>query len=243
MIQNAPTVELEGVGKQYRRGAPWAVRDLTLDAHPGEIIGLVGENGAGKSTALRMIATILQPTTGIGTICDFDLRREAREIRRSVGILFGLQSGLYERLTARENIRYFARLNGVGNATFNKRLQEIAELLDMEEYLDRRTALFSTGMRQKTLIARAIIHRPNLLLLDEPTNGLDLRAAENIFQFTRSYAEGGGTVIFSSHQIEAVSAISDRVAVLHRGELIAFRPPHEFSGGLGNYMSALLRAS
>jgi sodium transport system ATP-binding protein len=186
---------------------------------------------------------MLEPSAGAGRICGFSLRRDAREIRRSTGILFGLQSGLYERLSAKENIGYFARLNGIQKEVFDTRLKEISALLDMSEFLDRRSSDFSTGMRQKTLIARAIIHRPKLLLLDEPTNGLDLRASENIFQFIKTYAEGGGTVLFSSHQIEAVSALSDRVAVLHKGELNSFLPPHEFPGGLGNYMSNLLQAS
>lgn len=243
MKHESAIIKLKGVGKQYRRGAPWALTDLRLSAERGEIIGLVGENGAGKSTALRLAATIIAPSQGDGRICGFDLRREQREIRRSVGILFGLQSGLYERLTAAENIRYFARLNGIGRAECDARLAELSRLLDMGEYLDRRTSGFSTGMRQKTLIARAIIHRPRLLLLDEPTNGLDLRGAENIFTFIRRYAADGGTVIFSSHHLEAVAALSDRVAVLHKGELIAYQAPDEFPSGLNGYMSTVMSAS
>ena len=193
------------------------------------MIGLLGENGAGKTTTLRMLATMLTPTEGDAEICGHGILTAPSAVRRSVGILFGGSGGLYERLTGRENILYFARLNGLSPGAAERNLREISLLLDMENLLDLRAGSFSAGMRQKAIIARSIIHNPALLLLDEPATGLDAVAARSIYTFIRRCRDLGKTVVFSSHDLQAVERISDTVLVLHRGSLAAESTPKGIS--------------
>lgn len=213
-------IEISGVSKQFRGSSVFAVRDVSFSAARGEIIGLIGENGAGKSTLLRMMATMLSPSSGSVRICGYDAAAEGEAVRRSIGILFGQSGGLYERLSARENILYFARLNGMEKGDAERRLTQICSLLDMEDFLDRRAGTFSTGMRQKTLIARSIIHDPEVLMLDEPSSGLDVTAARNIHGFIEQYKGLNKTIVFSSHDLHTVERIADRVLLLHKGRLL-----------------------
>jgi len=222
----AATLSVNNLGKRFS-ASEWAVRGLTFDCYPGEVVGLLGENGAGKTTTLRILATTLMPTEGRAIVAGFDVRHRQSDVRRSVGILFGGRSGLYDRLTARENIRYFAELNGISGVEFDRRLEETSEMLEMKPFLDRRASAFSTGMVQKTSIARSIIHNPAVLLLDEPSSGLDVAASRNIYQFIRMYRDLGKTVLFSSHNMEAAGRICDRVIIIHRGEIRMIGTPEE----------------
>ena len=224
------TIEANNLFKQYKGSDTWAVRDVSFGASQGEVVGLVGENGAGKSTLLRMLATMLKPSAGRVSVAGFDAAKDPSSVRRSVGILFGQQNGLYERLTARENILYFARLNGMGRDETRRRLPKISAMLEMEGFLDLRAGTFSTGMRQKTLIARSIIHDPAVLMLDEPASGLDVTSARNIHSFIKWCRDAGKTVIFSSHDLHTVERISDRVLLLRNGLLTASGPPAEITG-------------
>lgn len=220
------TLSVSKLGKRFS-ASEWAIRGLTFDCYPGEVVGLLGENGAGKTTTLRILATTLMPTEGRAIVAGFDIRHHPLEVRRAVGILFGGRSGLYDRLTARENIRYFAELNGISGEEFEHRLEETAEMLEMGPFLDRRASDFSTGMSQKTSIARSIIHNPSVLLLDEPSSGLDVTASRNIYRFIRMYRDLGKTVLFSSHDMEAAGRICDRVIIIHRGEIRMIGTPEE----------------
>ena len=215
----SPSIVLETVTKRFTpRGAP-AVDHLSLSIFPGSVIGLLGENGAGKSTTLNMIATLLRPSEGHIRLLGYDVARRPMEVRRSVGILFGSQGSLYGRLTGRENIIYFASVYGMSSPQATRRAEELIALFGMAEYADRRVSTYSTGMKQRASLARSVVHDPPVLLLDEPTAGLDLSAAMVVHDFVRRWAESGNTVLFSSHHLDEILALCDRALVLHRGRL------------------------
>jgi sodium transport system ATP-binding protein len=220
-------IKVQNISKHFKGSDRWALKNLSFNIEEGEIIGLIGENGAGKSTTMRIMATIMRPSSGSMEIAGYDVSIYPGDVRRSIGILFGQNSGLYDRLSARENIQYYANLNGLTDRNVDKQLSEISELLEMEDFLDIKAGAFSTGMRQKTLIARAIIHNPKVLILDEPATGLDVTSSRNIYQFINTCKELNKTVIFSSHDLSAVEKISDRVLILNKGDLLASGPPAE----------------
>ncbi|ARU61031.1 ABC transporter ATP-binding protein [Tumebacillus avium] len=210
-------IEVHGVTKTF--GDFTAVKGLTFSAGQGEVVGMLGENGAGKTTTLRMISTVLKPTQGSITVGGMDAVRQAEEVRKKVGILFGGETGLYDRLTARENIRYFGKLYGLEQQVIAARTESLAKRFDMTRYLDKRVGGFSKGMKQKVAIARSLIHDPSVVLFDEPTSGLDITSANVIRQLLGEFKQEGRTVIFSSHIMSEVERLCDRVVILHRGEL------------------------
>jgi sodium transport system ATP-binding protein len=240
-----PAVLADNLSKRFRRNPRWAVRDLSFSCQSGTVTGLLGENGAGKTSTLRMLSTMLNPTEGSATVCGHDTENDPAKVRQRVGMLFGGTSGLYDRLSATENILYFARLNGLGHKEAKERLSELAEVFDMGDFLHRRAGTFSTGMRQKTLIARAIIHNPPVLLLDEPATGLDFSTRRNIHRFILRQKNLGKTIIFSSHDLSAVQEICDTLIVLHNGRLAAKGSPAELSrkGSLESGIEELTRSS
>ncbi len=181
---------------------------------------MLGENGAGKTTTLRMLATMLKITEGEALINGHDVIKEADKVRGEIGILFGGEVGLYDRLTARENIKYFAELNGMSKEETNKSIEELAKNLDMTEYLDRRVGKFSRGMKQKVAIARSIVHNPSVVLFDEPTIGLDVTSAKIVQDFILKCKSDGRTIIFSSHTIPEVEKLCDRIVIIHKGKIV-----------------------
>ena len=226
----APAIEICDLTKQFRGSLYPAVDKVSFSCGAGEILGIIGENGAGKTTILRLLATMLTPDSGSGTVCGYKLLSNPLQVRHSIGILFGGTDGLYERLSAAENILYFARLNGLNLKEANRRLTQISDLLDLNDFLDRRAGTFSTGMRQRTLIARALVHDPQLMLLDEPVTGLDPAAARNIYQFIESCRQSGRTLIFSTHDLTAAERLCDRVMILHKGRIAALDTPQHLAG-------------
>lgn len=172
-----------GLTKHYRGMSVPAVRDLSLSVASGEVVGLLGANGAGKTTLLRILAGVLRPTGGTAMVAGYDTVRDATAVHGAVGALFGGAVGLYERLSARENIRYFALLNGVSPAEIPRRIEEMVALFGMQEFADRLVGGFSSGMKQRTALARTMVHRPRVLILDEPTTGLDIAAAIVVQEF------------------------------------------------------------
>ncbi len=218
-MMTIPAISLRAVSKRFSPRGPEAVAELYLDLHAGGVIGVLGENGAGKSTTLNMIATLLRPTRGTIELMGYDAAESPQEVRRRIGILFGSQGGLYGRLTGRENIAYFGALHGMSRREAETRTDELVSLLGMEEYADRRIATYSTGMKQRTSLGRCIVHDPPVLLLDEPTAGLDLSAATVVHRFVRRWADEGKTVLFSSHHLDEILSLCDRAVVLHRGRL------------------------
>ncbi|MEO5958904.1 MAG: ATP-binding cassette domain-containing protein [Opitutaceae bacterium] len=216
-------IEARNLTKTFRdkkRGEIHAAADVSFRVVPGQIYGLLGANGAGKTTTLRLLATLLKPTSGSATVAGFDVVRDAAKVRAHVGFL-AASTALYGRLTAREMIAYFGRLNGIADAEIEVRTQRIADELDMHEFLDRRCEKFSTGMKQKTSIARTLIHDPAVMIFDEPTLGLDIMAARTIVQFVRDCCGRGKTVIYSTHIMSEVEKLCDTIGIIHNGRMHA----------------------
>lgn len=196
-----------------------AVNGLNLTCQPGRVMTLLGPNGAGKTTLLRMIATLIQPQSGRISICGSDTQRQANEARRSLGFITGTMA-LYDRLTVHETLKYFGRLNGLSAKSVRVRTSELAETLGFEDFMDRRIARLSTGMKQKVAIARSLIHNPEVLILDEPTSGLDIVAAVGTIDMIKAHRDAGKTILFSTHRMDEVSLLSDDLAIIHQGTLI-----------------------
>ena len=216
-------IEARSLTKTFRdkkRGEIRAADNISFRVSPGQIYGLLGANGAGKTTTLRMLATLLQPTSGSATVAGLDVVRDAQKVRAKVGFL-AASTALYGRLTARETLEYFGRLNDLPAADIRARTQRLADELDMHEFLDRRCDKFSTGMKQKTSIARTLIHDPAVMIFDEPTLGLDVMAARTIVKFVRECRDRGKTVIYSTHIMSEVEKLCDVIGIIHDGKLLA----------------------
>lgn len=197
-----------------------AVKNVSFKVNKGEIVGLLGENGAGKTTTLRMLATMLRPTSGSASINGYDIIKDSHEVRRNIGILFGGEVGLYDRLTGRENIEYFAKLNGLSQEETDKSIEELVEDFKMQEYIDRRVGKFSRGMKQRVAISRSIVHKPTVMLFDEPTVGLDVSATKIVHDFILKCKAENRAIIFSSHSMQEVERLCDRIVLIHRGKIV-----------------------
>ena len=206
--------------KDKKRGVIAAVSDVSFSCQPGRIYGLLGANGAGKTTTLRMLATLLKPVSGTVTVAGYDAVNSPEKVRANVGFL-AASTALYARLTAREMIAYFGELNGMSDAAIKARIKVLADELDMHDFLDRRCDKFSTGMKQKTSIARTLIHDPAVMIFDEPTLGLDVMTARAIVKFVRECRNRGKTVIYSTHVMSEVEKLCDTIGVIHGGKLVA----------------------
>ncbi|HLJ57683.1 MAG TPA: ATP-binding cassette domain-containing protein, partial [Chthonomonadaceae bacterium] len=214
-------ISVENVSKQFtdkRRGVIRAVDGVSFAAEPGEIFGLLGPNGAGKTTLLRILATILAPTSGTAVIAGCDIVRDAAGVRRHIGYLSG-GAGLYERLTGRQVLRYFATLYGLRDGDARLRIDRLIDELDMSDYIDGRCDKYSTGQKQRVSIARAVIHDPPILFLDEPTSGLDLIAARTVIRYIRDACADGKCIIFSTHIMSEVEALCSRIAIIYEGRV------------------------
>lgn len=196
-----------------------AVDDISLTCQAGRVFSLLGPNGAGKTTTLRMIATILQPTSGRIKVAGYDVVEEAPQVRSNIGFLTG-STGLYDRLTPNELVQYFADLYAVPATDFKERKERLFDLLDMNDFAKKRIGQLSTGMKQKISIVRTMIHDPKVVIFDEPTSGLDVITAENIIQLIRNCKEEGKTVIFSSHIMSEVDLLCDDLAIIHKGKIL-----------------------
>jgi len=207
-------------GLHKRFGEVVAVEDVSFSADYGKITGLLGPNGAGKSTTMRMLTGLVRPDQGSATIGGVDVRDRPHEARRMIGVLPDAL-GLYPRLTARENIRYFGQLHGLRGQPLSRRVTELMDLLGMKDIADRRAAGFSQGERMKVAIARAMIHDPKTVMLDEPTNGLDVMSTRAMRALIRQFREEGRCVLFSSHVMQEVSALCDHIVVIAHGRVVA----------------------
>ena len=217
-------IRVEGLQKRF--GSVTAVDGVSFTAPDGAVTGLLGPNGAGKTTALRMIYGLMEPDGGRIEIDGRDLRDDPLGAQARLGVLPDV-AGLYPRLTAREHIHYFGRLHGLNGAELNTGTQHWIDLLDMRAFADRRVAGFSHGERTKVALARALVHRPQNILLDEPTNGLDVMSTRAVRDLIRRLRADGRCVLFSSHVMQEVSALCDRIVILAKGRVAAHGSPDE----------------
>ena len=203
-----------------RRGDVPAVDGVSFDVHPGEIYGLLGPNGAGKTTCLRILSTVLKPTSGTATVAGFDVVTHPAEVRARIGFMSG-NTGIYDRMTAWEMVEYFGRLYGIEEQALSRRLDEIFAMLQMQDIRDLLGAKMSTGMKQKVSIARTIIHDPPVLIFDEPTTGLDVLVARAVLKAIEALRDEGKCIIFSTHIMREVEKLCDRIAIIHKGRILA----------------------
>ena len=220
-------------------GKNTVLRGISLEAGSGEIFGLLGPNGAGKTTTLRIICTLLAPDAGSVEVLGFDTRTAPEEVRRRVGVVTA-DIGVYPRLSARENITYFAELSGVLDGELKRRVDAVLERLDMVPFANQRAESLSSGQKQKVAIARAIVHDPEVLMFDEPTSNLDVLASREIRNFMVESRDRGKCVIFSTHVLHDAERLCDRVTILHEGSVVATGPTSEVRGAHRDLEDAFL---
>ena len=212
-------IKVDNLTKQFRKKV--AVNNISFYANSGVITGLIGSNGSGKSTTMRMIATLLKQDKGTILIDDIDTVKQPNKARERIGILLGGDVSLYERLTAKENILYFADLQNVERTTAEQRLNELTGILGMSDYIDRRVSGFSRGMRQKVAFARSIIHSPDVLLLDEPSTGLDINSIKDVQNFILYCKSQGKTILLSTHNAHEMECLCDNFVFIENGIIVA----------------------
>lgn len=213
-------IEANALRKTFNKGKVVAVDEVSFTAGDGQITGLLGPNGAGKTTTMRMLYTLLKPDSGNMRVDGIDPESEPLKIKRALGVVPDSR-GLYDRLTARENIRYYGRLHGLDKVTIEQRIKQFAEVLDMGEFIDRRTDGFSQGQRVKVAIARALIHQPRTILLDEPSNGLDVMTTRALREFLMDLKRQGHCVVLSTHIMQEVAALCDSIVIIAHGRVAA----------------------
>ena len=216
MTQTA--VRVDRLEKQL--GPNKVLRGISFEAVSGEIFGLLGPNGAGKTTTLRIISTLLTPDQGSVEVVGFDTRTQPQEVRRHVGVVTA-EIGVYPRLSARENIAYFAELSGVMDGEVSRKVDAVLNRLDMASFAGQRAESLSSGQKQKVAIARAIVHDPAVLMFDEPTSNLDVLASREIRDFMLESKSRGKCVIFSTHVLHDAERLCDRVTIIHQGRVVA----------------------
>ena len=218
-----PMIEVRDLVKDFRdlrRGSVRAVDAVSFRVNAGEIYGLLGPNGAGKTTTLRVLSTVLEPTGGSAAVAGFDVVSHPEEVRRNIGFMSN-NTGVYDRMTAQEMVEFFGRLYGYSDADLAPRVDEIFDELQMNDFRDTLGSKLSTGMAQKVSIARTIIHDPPVLIFDEPTTGLDVLVARAVLKTIERLRERGKCIIFSTHIMSEVEKLCDRIAIIHRGRILA----------------------
>ena len=216
-------IKVQGLTKEFddaRHGVFRAVDNVSFEVRPGEIYGLLGPNGAGKTTCLRILSTVLRPTRGIVEIDGINVVRDPEGVRSRIGFM-SCNTGIYDRMTAWEMVEYYGRLYGIPEERLQIRLAEIFDILQMNEIKDRLGGKMSTGMKQKVSIARTIVHDPPVIIFDEPTSGLDVLVARAVLQAVAALRDQGKCIIFSTHIMREVEKLCDRIAIVHRGRILA----------------------
>jgi ABC-2 type transport system ATP-binding protein len=212
-----------------------AVDGISFDVRPGELFGLLGPNGAGKTTTVKMLTTLLLPTSGSARVLGYDVEREANKVRPRTGFIFGGERGLYWRLSAKDNLRYFADLYHMDPAISKRRIPELLELVGLAGREEERVEGYSRGMRQRLHVARCLLHDPEVLFLDEPTMGLDPVGARELRQVIRDLVAQEKTVFLTTHYMFEADALCERVAVINHGKIVALDTPE----GLKRYVKDL----
>lgn len=215
-------IEVVGVSKWFhgpKGERVVAVDNVSFEVRPGEVLGLLGPNGAGKTTTLRILCTVLKPSAGVARVAGCDVLTQASEVRHKIGFL-SANTGIYDRMTAREMVAYYGRLHGLDGATLERRIDETFAALKMDEFRDRRGGQLSTGMKQKVSIARALIHDPPVLIFDEPTAGLDVLVQRSVLKQIAGLRALGKSILFSTHIMAEVEKLCDRVAIMAKGRVV-----------------------
>jgi len=211
-------IKVQNLQKSF--GDVQAVKDVSFNAGDGQITGLLGPNGAGKTTTLRMLYSLLPPDSGSITIDGIDPQKEPLQVKRQLGVVPDAR-GLYTRLTARENIEYYGHLHGLSNSALQQRITELIELLNLDDFIDRRTEGFSQGQRVRVAVARALVHKPQTLLLDEPSNGLDVMSTRALRHLLQDLKKAGHCVVLSTHIMQEVAALCDHIVIISDGQVTA----------------------
>jgi ABC-2 type transport system ATP-binding protein len=212
-------------GKKQSKALFTAVDGVDLRIQRGEIFGLLGPNGAGKSTTIRMLCTLLEPTSGTARVNGFDVVAQANDVRRSLGTVLAGERSIYWKLTGRENLEYFAALYHIPQAIAKKRVDELIDRMELKDRANELVEKYSTGMRQRVAIAKALLARPPILLLDEPTLGLDPQAARNLRELIAQLKQEGHTILLTTHYMEEADQLSDRIGIIDTGKVIALDTP------------------
>lgn len=216
-------IQVENLAKDFHdltRGPVFALDHVSFEVKPGEIFGLLGPNGAGKTTCLRILSTVLKPTEGVARVAGYDVVRQPERVRANIGFMSN-NTGIYDRMTGWEMVEYYGRLYGIPEKQLQSRLEEIFNSLKMNDVRDVLGSKMSTGMKQKVSIARTIVHDPPVLIFDEPTSGLDVLVARAVLETISSLRDQGKCIIFSTHIMREVEKLCDRVAIIHRGRILA----------------------
>jgi sodium transport system ATP-binding protein len=216
-------IDVHRLSKSYadlRRGEIQALAGVSFSAGEGEIYGILGPNGAGKTTALRILSTLLRPTSGTATVAGFDVVTQPSLVRHQIGFV-SANTAVYDRMTAWEMVEYFGRLYGMGHEELSERAESLFDRFQMQEFRDLLGAKMSTGMKQKVSIARAVIHDPPVLIFDEATSGLDVLVARAVLKTIAELREQGKCIIFSTHIMREAERLCDRIAIMHRGRILA----------------------
>ncbi len=230
-------IQVNQISKAFtdpKRGTRLAVDSVSFEVHSGEVFGLLGPNGAGKTTTLRLLATLLKPSSGTANVNGFDVLREPGEVREQIGFLSG-DMGLYGRLTPREILDFFGKLNGMDAQIRGRRIGELFSLFDMQSFADVRTDKLSTGMKQKTSIARTMLHNPPVLILDEPSSGLDVPTARTIEAAIMDAKRAGKSIIYSTHVMEEAEYLCDRIGVISDGHMKMIGTMDELRAATGKH--------
>ncbi len=223
-------IHVQQLAKRFKKFQ--AVADVSFTAYDGEVFGLLGPNGAGKTTTLRMLSTVIEPDSGTATVGGYDIRKQKTDVRRSLGILVE-NAGLYKQLSARECMRYVGRLHGWNGKKLEDRIEEIATELGMDAFLDRKTEGFSRGMTRKVVTGMALVHNPPNLIFDEPTAGLDVVSMRAVRSLIGRLKAEGRCVILSTHLMDEVMRLCDRIGIIHRGKILVIGTPAELMAANG----------
>lgn len=226
-LRRTYAIEQRGFLGLHRPRTIEALRGVTFTVGSGELFGLVGPNGAGKTTIVRILSTLLLPTQGKATVLGYDVATDAKRIRRRIGILFGGERGLYGRVSAWQNLRYFANLYALPTSVSSRRIPEVLGLVGLEDRAGDRVDTFSRGMKQRLHIARCLLHEPEVLFLDEPTIGLDPTGAREIRDLVAKLRALGHTILLTTHYMHEADILCDRVGIINHGQLVELATPAE----------------
>lgn len=223
-------IEAQALVKTFKKFQ--AVKNVSFRAADGEVFGLLGPNGAGKTTTLRMLSTVVQPSSGTAKVSGYDIRHERDQVRSHLGILVE-SAGLYAHSTTREHLRYIGKLHGLSGIHLESRIDNLVQRLGMEDFADRKAQGFSRGMVRKVVMGMALIHNPPNVILDEPSQGLDVVSTRAVREIIRDFKAEGRCVVLSTHHMDEVERLCDRVAIVHRGEVRETGTPAEIVAKYG----------